>query len=54
MNRKELFNFLRLAITGRVDGPDIIKTMRLLGVDECISRIERFLEFTIKNNRGKK
>jgi glutamyl/glutaminyl-tRNA synthetase len=39
---EEVYHLLRLCVTGYKSGPNIIKTCRLLGRNETVSRINNF------------
>ena len=40
---KDLFHPLRLALTGKEHGPELVKLFPLLGRDLCVRRIEKTL-----------
>lgn len=46
-NNKEFSEFcktLRLALTGKEDGPNVFEIMALLGKERTLARIDRFLK----------
>jgi nondiscriminating glutamyl-tRNA synthetase len=43
---KELYAPLRAAVTGKTKGPELVKTLPLLGKERMIRRIKMALELT--------
>jgi nondiscriminating glutamyl-tRNA synthetase len=41
---QDLYMPIRVAVTGRLHGPELAKALPLLGKAECLRRIERVLE----------
>ena len=43
-HKHQFYTLLRVALTGKKDGPDVVKIIKILGVEESFNRINYLLD----------